>query len=201
LTFGGVFVIWQGMSSSQKVPAETAEEYVAEAEEIEISEDGSEATFEQKIKHWRDKFKQCDVEKRQAMEDLQRGRAEFLNAKRMQDEQAKRERDRAVERVMEDLLPLADSFDMALTGAAWDAADAQWKKGIEGIRAQLQGLLTANGVEVIDTVNIPFNPNEHEAVMQESREGAAFDTVLAVLQKGYKRKEYIIRPAKVIVSN
>ncbi|OGG62306.1 nucleotide exchange factor GrpE [Candidatus Kaiserbacteria bacterium RIFCSPHIGHO2_02_FULL_49_34] len=189
------------MDSSQKVDAEMAEEYVAEADEIEISEDGSEATFEQKIKHWRDKFKQCDSEKRQAMEDLQRGRAEFLNAKRMQDEQAKRERDRAVERVMEDLLPLADSFDMALTGKGWDAADANWKKGIEGIRAQLQALLTSHGVETIEATNVPFDPNQHEAVMQEVREGVAPDTVLSVLQKGYKRKDFIIRPAKVTVSN
>ncbi len=189
------------MDSSQKAPADMAEKYVAEADEIEISEDDSEASAEQKIKRWRDKFKQCDVEKRQAMEELQRGRAEFLNAKRMQDEQAKRERDRAVERVMEDLLPLADSFDMALTGVSWETADAQWKKGVEGIRSQLQSLLISNGVEVIETTNIAFDPNQHEAVMQETREGVVTDTVLTVLQKGYKRKEYIIRPAKVIVSN
>jgi len=181
------------MDSSQKAPADMAEKYVAEADEIEISEDDSEASAEQKIKRWRDKFKQCDVEKRQAMEELQRGRAEFLNAKR--------KRDRAVERVMEDLLPLADSFDMALTGVSWETADAQWKKGVEGIRSQLQSLLISNGVEVIETTNIAFDPNQHEAVMQETREGVVTDTVLTVLQKGYKRKEYIIRPAKVIVSN
>lgn len=178
-------------------------EYVTEKDENtdDITETEDESyTPEQKIKQLRDKYKQCDAEKRQILEDLQRARAEFLNSRRMLEEQFKRDKERTTERHIEEILPLADSFDMAMQGPLWESSDEVWRKGIEGIRAQLNAILVQNGVTVINEIHIPFNPHEHEAVSEIDSEEEKPNTILQVIQKGYKRNGFIIRPAKVVIS-
>lgn len=193
------------MNDSQTTQHDDAEqegsEYVAEAEVNTISDDMDDAAPEQKVKHWRDKFKQCDTEKRQAMEDLQRTRADFLNSKRMLDEQAERAKARVVEKYVEELLPLVDSFDLAVQDPLWNTVDEKWRKGIDGIRSQLQNILGNAQVKSIEQAGVAFDPAIHEAVMEQpATDGVVPQTVIAVLQKGYTRGDMVIRPAKVIVS-
>lgn len=193
------------MNDSQTTQHDDAErnssEYVAEAEVDTFSEDTDDATPEQKLKQLRDKFKQCDAEKRQAMEDLQRTRADFLNSKRMLDEQAERAKARVVEKHIEELLPLVDSFDMAVSDPLWNTVDEKWRKGIDGIRSQLQTILGNAQVKSIEQAGVAFDPTIHEAVMEQpAMDGVAPHTVMTILQKGYTRGDIVIRPAKVIVS-
>lgn len=177
-------------------------EQTFDSEEIEmVDEEGDELRKEDAIKKWRDKFATCDKEKRELHEELQRIRADFLNARRMQAEQLTLDRERIGRQYIESMLPLADSFDMAMSDPLWQSCDEKWRQGIEGIRAQLMRVLELDGVTEISKTGIPFNPHEHEAVSSApALEDMPADTVLAVIQKGYKRKDIVVRPARVVVS-
>lgn len=148
-----------------------------------------------KIKKLRAELKAAQEEKRLAQEELQRQRADFLNARKRQEEQLVRDRERITTAHIEELLPLADSFEMAMRAPQWKEADENWRKGMEGIHAQLVGLLKSYDVTILDPHGAAFNPHEHEALMDNGGEHMVSD----VVQKGYKRGETVIRPAKVIV--
>ncbi len=165
----------------------------------------SEARSEDKIKQLRQKLQQCEEEKRTIREEVGRTQADFLNARKRLEEDTTRDRERQLERHIEALLPLCDSFTMALGSESWAAADPAWKTGIEGIYAQLQQLLRQYDVETVDPTGKPFDPHEHEAVGHVAVSEDKGDTIVTVMQPGYVRTAKgqftIIRPARVIIGN
>jgi molecular chaperone GrpE len=168
--------------------ADTTE--ITDSEIVDIEE-----RLEDKLKKLRAQLIEAQEAKHQALEDLQRERADLLNTKRRLTEQANIDRERATVRHIEELLPLCDSFDMAMNDPAWQTADPVWRKGVEGIYGQLQSLLVSHGVETLLPLGKPFNPHEQEAIIDNGGD----HIVSAVVQKGYKRGGYIIRPARVVV--
>src|SRR5690606_18894440 len=106
--------------------------------------------------------------KRQLRDELQRARADFLNAKRRIEEERAHDRLRSKKQHIEELLPLCDSFHMAMNDKeTWEKADKAWRTGIEGIYALLLRILKEAGVQVIDPLGEAFDPNKHEAVGTE----------------------------------
>ena len=94
------------------------------------------------------------------------------------------------------ILPVGDNLDWALTLGL----DEKTEEGIRGIQRKFKETLESMEIEEINPVGKPFDPNEAEAVMQvEATEGEESDTVKQVFQKGYRKKEKIIRYAKVSV--
>lgn len=172
-----------------------------EAAPEDVSLEAEEEQHKDKHKKLREQLKVCDTEKMAALEDLQRTKAEFLNSRKRIEEQAARDIARASDSFIIDLLPLCDSFDMAMQDtAAWEAIDAEWRKGVEGIWQQLQSLLKKHNVTAIDPHGEHFDPLKHEAVASEDSDSDS-ETIINVIQKGYERNDTIIRPAKVTISN
>ena len=94
------------------------------------------------------------------------------------------------------ILPVGDNLDWALTLGL----DQKTEDGIRGIQRKFKETLESMEIEEINPVGKPFDPNEAEAVMQvEGADGVESDTVKQVFQKGYRKKEKIIRYAKVSV--
>jgi molecular chaperone GrpE len=94
------------------------------------------------------------------------------------------------------ILPVGDNLDWALT----IGLDEKTEEGIRGIQRKFKETLESLEVEEINPVGEVFDPNVAEAVMQvEGAEGEEPDTVKQVFQKGYRKKEKIIRYAKVSV--
>jgi molecular chaperone GrpE len=94
------------------------------------------------------------------------------------------------------ILPVGDNLDWALTLGL----DEKTEQGLIGIRKKFDETLQSLEVEEINPIGKPFDPNEAEAVMQvEGEEGEESETVKQVFQKGYRKKEKIIRYAKVSV--
>lgn len=94
------------------------------------------------------------------------------------------------------ILPVGDNLDWALTLGL----DEKTAEGIKGIRRKFDETLATLEIEEINPVGKPFDPNEAEAVMQiPAEEGEESDTVKQVFQKGYRKKDKIIRYAKVSV--
>lgn len=166
-------------------------------EDTELEAGEEEASYRTKLHNLKKKLDACTEEKRKSLEDLSRARADFLNSKKRNEEQLVRDRERITERHIEDLLPLADSFEMAMKDTAWESADPKWRTGIESIHTQLMNIFKANNVEVIDPIGAEFNPHEHEA-LTDSGNGSM---VSIVIQRGYKVGDRLIRAAKVAVGN
>lgn len=180
---------------------EVTEDEHHDAETLELEDE--EERGSDKLKQLRHKLQKNDEEKRHLMETMQRERADFLNARKRLEGERALDKQKHTKKHVEALLPLCDSFEMAMHDkAAWEKADASWRKGIEGISAQLQRLLQNYGVSAIGEVGEAFDPRTHEAIgtapVTEKKE---HDTVVAVLQTGYKITQddttEVIRPARV----
>jgi molecular chaperone GrpE len=106
--------------------------------------------------------------------------------------------ERAAEGLIEQLLPVVDTFELALRNVASSDADDNLRKGIELVYAELLAVLERAGLEHIDAHGAAFDPNEHEAVMQDDGEGEPH--VGEVLRTGWKLKGRVLRPAMVKVT-
>ena len=111
--------------------------------------------------------------------------------------------ERASEGLVEQLLPVLDSFELALAnldgGNSEAAGDTERvRKGIELVYAELMSVLERAGLEPIRALGAPFDPNEHEAVMQDDGDGEPH--VGQVLRTGWRLKGRVLRPAMVKVS-
>lgn len=180
------------------IETELSDDY-ADADTLELEDE--EALSANVVKKWRTKYKEAEAKAAAALEETQRVKADFLNSKRRLEEETARAKERAVEQLIESLLPLCDSFAMAMVDtAAWEAIEPNWRKGMEGIYAQLQQILVSHHVQIIDPVGESFDPARHEALSTEDSEGDS-DTVTTVIQLGFERNGTVIRPAKVIISN
>ena len=156
-----------------------------------------------KLKKVKDKLKTAEEDKRAALEELATVKADFLNARKRLEDDSKRVIERKTIRHMESLLPLADSFHMAMANTeVWEKADENWRKGIEGINSQLLQILKDNGVTPVDPTGETFDPARHEAIgTTEVEDEKEVDTVVMVMQQGYEMtlgdKTELIRPARV----
>jgi molecular chaperone GrpE len=128
----------------------------------------------------------------------QRVQADFENyRKRMLREQTEAI-SRANESMVEQLLPVLDSLELAL-GQLGDA-DEHVRKGLELVYAELLGVLEKAGLERIDTAGVPFDPTVHEAVLQEG-ESEGEPVVVDTVRTGYRLKGRVLRPAMVKVAH
>jgi molecular chaperone GrpE len=107
--------------------------------------------------------------------------------------------ERASERLIEQLLPVLDNFELALRSIGED--HEQVRKGVELVHAELLSVLAREGLERIEAVGAPFDPNEHEAVMQEDGDGDGEPVVGDVYRTGWKLKGRVLRPSMVKVTN
>ena len=105
---------------------------------------------------------------------------------------------RATEGLLEQLLPVLDSFELALRNLEGSDVDDNVRKGIELVFAGLTAVMERAGLERIEANGAPFDPNEHEAVMQD--EGDGEPRVDDVLRTGWKLKGRVLRPAMVKVT-
>jgi molecular chaperone GrpE len=126
---------------------------------------------------------------------LQRVQADFENyRKRMLREQTALV-ERATEGLVEQLLPVLDSLEAAL--ASIEPGD-KVRKGVELVYAELLGALEKAGLSRIEAAGKPFDPAEHEAVMQDDGDGEP--VVREVVRTGYRLKGRVLRPAMVAVT-
>ena len=163
---------------------------------------------EKKIKTLRDSLKICDTEKKKILEESLRVKADFFNAKRRLEDERIRDRELAKIDFIEKLLPLCDSFFMATSNEeVWNKVDESWRKGVEGIYTQLQGVLTLYAVKSINPLGQIFDHNKHEALSTVPvKDKDAQDKIITVIQMGYEMTGnngdmILIRPARVIIGS
>jgi molecular chaperone GrpE len=169
-----------------------------ESEEAE----GSDLVFAiKKIEKLKKELKECKAEKQEYLDGWQRLRADVANKKRDDAEIGKLAGQNAKLEIIESILPVLDSFDMAFSGETWKNVDAAWRGGVEHIHSQLEGVLLQNDIKPFAEVGDFFDPILHEGVEEMEAKNEEDDGKLAsVLRRGYKFGVKILRPAQVKIS-
>jgi molecular chaperone GrpE len=146
------------------------------------------------------RLSQTESERDEYLDTLRRVQAEFENYRKRVIKEQTALVDRATSGLVEQLLPVLDSFELALNNL--DAAGGDdiesVRKGLELVYAELLGVLEKAGLSRIEAEGKPFDPNVHEAVMQEDGDGEP--VVTDVLRTGYTLKGRVLRPAMVKVT-
>lgn len=134
-----------------------------------------------------------------AVDQLRRTQAEFVNYQKRSKAQADSDRQYAVGNLALDLLNVLDNLDRA-TEAARQAGSGSIVDGIDMVRKQFLQVLAKHGVEPIESVGLPFDPNQHEALTRVPDSTHPEGTVVHELGRGYKHHDRILRPARVAVA-
>jgi len=169
-------------------------------EEIESHEGESDIDVEETVTDPEARITALEEELAQTRDRMLRCAADFDNFKK----RAERERIETVnfanERLLRDLLPMADGLDRAILSVGQaDTRDAI----VEGLRLVLTELLhflRKHGTEPIETQGKPFDPQVHEAVQMVDNPDAQNGTILEEIQKGYLLNGRVLRPALVVVA-
>ena len=151
------------------------------------SEDASHVSESQKLKAERDAL----------VDRLARLQAEFENARKRAEREQQEFREYALADAVKALLPSLDSFERAL-GA--EADSSEFRNGVELIYKQLYDALLKMGLRPIPAKGEPFDPRFHQAVEMVNTTDAKDHQVLEELQRGYKFKDRLLRPAMVRVA-
>ncbi|MDX1694989.1 MAG: nucleotide exchange factor GrpE [Ketobacteraceae bacterium] len=130
-----------------------------------------------------------------------RAAAEEQNVRRRAQRDVENAHKFALEKFSADLLPVVDTLERALDAQSSDEETAKaMREGVELTLKMLLDALKKHGVEQLDPVGEPFNPQEHEAMSMQPNPDMEPNTVMAVLQKGYSLNGRLVRPAMVVVS-
>lgn len=131
-------------------------------------------------------------------ERLLRNAAEFENFKKRAQKEKEDIQKFGSERMLRDFLPVADNLERALDHAE-EHALSQVLEGVKLVQKQLDAALGKHGVTSFSAVGKPFDPNLHEALMQQESD-APPNTVVSEMARGYKLNDRLIRPAAVVVA-
>jgi len=125
--------------------------------------------------------------------------AEFDNYRRRVERERREQADQKVVDLLQDLLQVVDDFDLALTVGGDDSAGS-YRKGVELIHSKLHDLLRRHRVRAIEALGADFDPNIHQAVIQESSPSHREGEVIGELRRGYMMGDRLLRPAMVKVA-
>jgi molecular chaperone GrpE len=149
-----------------------------------------------------DELTRVTAERDEYLAHLQRTQAEFDNYRKRMLRDQTTHLERATAGLVEQLLPVLDSFELALGSGGpvtSDPAVERLRKGVELVYGELLGALEKAGLQRIEALGKPFDPEEHEAVMHVEDDGGE-PGVRDVVRSGYRFKGRVIRPAMVKVA-
>lgn len=127
--------------------------------------------------------------------------ADYQNSQRRAGANEREARQQGITGVVLSVLPVMDNFDLALTQDPSTTSPEQIVHGVKVIRDELSRVLQGQGVTpIIAEPNTPFDPQMHQAVVQQPMPGVKPGNVVATLQTGYRLGDRVIRPAKVSVA-
>lgn len=153
------------------------------------------------LKKIKEKLKKCETDKANYLTGWQRAKADYINAKKEEEEKRKNLKDFLNKELMIQFFELADGFDALFQNKEmWGKIDTNWRQGVENLSAQLARIFKENAAEAVESKGRPFDPKEHQAIGEvivdkEENEGI----VMEELRKGYKMNGILIRPSLVKV--
>ncbi|HEX8067789.1 MAG TPA: nucleotide exchange factor GrpE [Thermoleophilaceae bacterium] len=144
-----------------------------------------------------DPLARAEAERDEYLALAQRTQADFENYRKRAAKEAAGAGERAKVGLLRELLPVVDNLERALRAADEESPLAE---GVRLVLSELQGVLAREGVEALEPAGEQFDPTVHEALSTRSEDGAEAGVVLDVVEKGYRTRDTVIRPARVVVS-
>lgn len=191
-------------SKEQKTPEGQAPEEIITEQHEEVEATEAEAGAEQ-VDPRDEKIANLEAQVVEAQnrerDGILRIKAEMENLRRRTELDVEKAHKFALEKFVNELLPVIDSLDRALEVA--DKANPNMAPMVEGIELTLKSMLDVVkkfGVEVVADTNVPMDPNVHQAIAMVESEDVAAGNVLMVMQKGYTLNGRTIRAAMVSVA-
>jgi grpE len=172
--------------SKKEIDDEIKEETTEEVEEKDLEQNSSDEVEEK-----------LNSEIEELKNQLLRLQADFVNYKNRTEREKSNSIILANEGLILKLLPVLDNFNRAFTHVN---VEDETVKGFVMIKEQFEAILKSEMVEEIESDGAVFDPNLHNAVMTESKDGVDSGIVLETFEKGYKIKDKVIRPSMVKVS-
>jgi molecular chaperone GrpE len=130
-----------------------------------------------------------------------RTRAEFENYQKRNQRERDQERRYWYGPLALDLLPIFDNLERTLAAAKQAGESGPLVQGVAMVHGQLLEMLKRHGITRVEADAKPFDPNVHQAVMQQPTADQEPGTVLQVLEQGFMNHDRVLRPAKVIVAS
>ena len=163
----------------------------------------AEGSQHETIKKLREKLRKSEQEKQEHLDGWQRSKADFINARRRDDEAKQDFLKFSKEEILKDIIPVLDSFDLAFRNQeAWKTLPSDWRTGIESIYNQLLSVLGNHGIQKLVPKDDLFDPKLHEAIqMVRVKDKSQNGKIVEVVQAGYSLLGKEIRSPKVIVAS
>lgn len=143
---------------------------------------------------------QLEADLAEAQDAALRAKADAVNVQRRAEQEVDKARKFALERFISELLPVVDNMERALEAAGSDEAVRPIVEGVELTQKSLIDALQKHGVETVDPMGEPFDPQIAQAMSMVENPEVEPNTVIAVMQKGYQLNGRLVRPAMVMVS-
>ena len=178
---------------------ETVEQNTSE-ETVEVVEEVVEATEAVEVDEKQQQIDELTAKLAEEENRYLRLRADYDNVLRRQRIEAEANAKFRAQSLLTDLLPVLDNLDRALQVEVTSEEATSLYKGVEMVYKQLLDATNREGLEVIEAVGQQFDPNFHQAVMQEQSAELEAGAVVRELQKGYKLKDRVLRPSMVSVN-
>ena len=183
----------------EEVTEETSEDEAAEETvETETEESDDKKGFFGKKKDKKDKK---DLKIEELEDKVKRQLAEFENFRNRTEKEKSRMYEFGARDVIEKMLPVVDNFERGLAAIPEEEKGGPVASGMEMIYKQIMTTLEGLGVQPIEALNKPFDPDFHNAVMHVEDDEIEESTVVEEFQKGYIYKEHVIRYSMVKVAN
>jgi molecular chaperone GrpE len=162
--------------------------------------DGGHGDLESEIDRLRAELDAAQAQAAEHVATLQRTAADFANFRRRTAEDRERDLGLASEGLLLKVVAVADDFDRALDAMPAELAGQSWIEGIALLDRKLRALLESEGVKLIEAVGRQFDPREHEAIASLPGTGKPDGEVVAEMQRGYRVRDRVLRPAMVAVA-
>ncbi len=188
-------------SNQEKNISDTREKHLSKVNQQDESQEKPISNIDDRDKYITELEIKLEKIQQRERDNLLRAKAEIENTRKRSEINITKAHKFALERFISELLPVIDNLERALELS--DKSDSKLSSMIEGIDLTLKSLLNLVnkfGLQVVNEVNIPFNPEIHQAMtIQETNEYEP-NYVLMIIQKGYLLNNRLIRPAMVVVS-
>jgi|APMed6443717190_1056831.scaffolds.fasta_scaffold78642_2 molecular chaperone GrpE len=194
------------MSENSNKEVETFEDEIqnepleenADAKDNNIEVSYSEEQIDENEEIENEKFKKLESDLKSEKDKYLRLFAEYDNYRKRTSKEKMESYGDATAKTISEILPIIDNFERAIEVPC---SDENYQKGIEMIFSQLMDIIKKIGVQEIESLNKPFDPNLHNAIKQVENEELESNIVCDVFQKGYKLGDRVIRHAMVSVNN
>ncbi|MGE5582075.1 MAG: nucleotide exchange factor GrpE [Bacillota bacterium] len=155
---------------------------------------------EHRIAQLEEELKAALESKEEYYNRMLRTQADFENFRRRSRQEYEQITCFAGEELLKKILPVLDSLERAVDSFSEQSDNSSWQEGVSLTLKQFQAILKSEGLEQIATLQQAFDPQVHEALLQEKSDQVTCPTVIEELQKGYKYKGKLLRPALVKVA-